>query len=147
MKQAVRLAVVAVCLSFVAVSVANAQVPYNQGPVERVVLLKVTAGHFDALMADFKKNVVPLWEAQKGAGLIVSYQMFLNQTTSGDGDWDLGYSLTYKNMAALDGLPDKLYDLRMKHYGDQAAEQKVIDKRVENAHVVSSMLIRDVTLR
>jgi hypothetical protein len=91
--------------------------------------------------------VVPLWEAQKGAGLIVSYQMFLNQTTSGDGDWDLGYSLTYKNMAALDGLPDKLYDLRMKHYGDQAAEQKVIDKRVENAHVVSSMLIRDVTLR
>ena len=147
MKQAVRLAIAVVCLSLAAVTAVTAQVPYNQGPVERVVLLKLTPGHFDALMADFKKNVVPLWEAQKAAGLITGYQMFLNQTSSGEGDWDLGYSLTYKNMAALDGLPDKLYDLRMKHYGDQAAEQKVIDKRVENAHVVDSYLLRDITLR
>jgi hypothetical protein len=35
----------------------------------------------------------------------------------------------------------------MKHYGDQAAEQKVIDKRVENVHVVDSYLLRDITLR
>jgi hypothetical protein len=147
MKQAVRLAIAVLCLSFVAVIAVSAQVPYSQGPVERVVLLKVTPGHFDALMADFKKNVVPLWEAQKTAGLITGYQTFLNQTSSGGGDWDFGYSLTYKNMAALDGLPDKVYELRMKHYGDQAAEQKVIDKRVENAHVVNSMLIRDVTIR
>ena len=147
MKQAVRLAVAVMCLSFVMATVATAQVPYNQGAVERVVLLKISPGHFDAAMADFKKNVVPLWEAQKAAGLITGYEMFLNQTTSGDGDWDFGYSLTYKNMAALDGLPDKVYDLRMKHYGDRAAEQKVIDKRVENAHLVSSYLLRDVTLR
>jgi hypothetical protein len=147
MKQALRLAIAVLCLSFVAVSVASAQVPYNQGAVERVVLLKITPGHSDALMADFKKNVVPIWEAEKAAGLIVGYQMFLNQTTSGTGDWDFGYSLTYKNMAALDGLPDKIYDVRMKHYGDQSAEQKVIDKRVENAHIVNSYLLRDVTLR
>ena len=50
-------------------------------------------------------------------------------------------------MAALDGLPDKVYELRMKQYGDKTAEQKVIDKRVENARVVNSMLIRDITLR
>jgi hypothetical protein len=124
-----------------------AQVPYNQGPVERVVLLKIAPGHFDATMADLKKNVVPMWEAEKAAGVIVSYELFLNQTTSGDNDWDLGYSITYKNMAALDGLPDKLYEFRMKHYGDQTAEQKVIDKRVENVHTVSSMLLRDITLR
>jgi hypothetical protein len=50
-------------------------------------------------------------------------------------------------MAALDGLPDKIYEFRMKQYGDKNAEQKVIDKRVENAHVVSSYLLRDITLR
>ncbi len=49
-------------------------------------------------------------------------------------------------MAALDGLPDKVYDLRMKHYGDKTAEQKVIDKRVENYKFVSSMLLRDITV-
>ena len=147
MKQAMRLAIAVLCLSFVVATGATAQVTYNQGPVEQVVLLKIAPGHFDAMMADLKKNVVPIWEAQKAAGLITAYELFLNQTSSGEGDWDLGYSLTYKNMAALDGLPDKLYDLRMKHYGDQTAEQKVIDKRVENAHVVSSMLLRDITLR
>jgi hypothetical protein len=50
-------------------------------------------------------------------------------------------------MAALDGLPDNIYGLRMKQYGDKNAEQKVIDKRVENVRMVNSMLIRDIRLR
>lgn len=147
MKKALRFALAVLAVSLATVAAAHAQVPYNEGPVERVVLLHVTPGHFDALMDDLKKNIVPIWESEKSAGLIVSYDIFLNTTRSGPEDWDIGYSLTYKNMAALDGLPDKVYDIRMKQYGDQSAEQKVIDKRVENAHVVSSMLLRDITLR
>ena len=147
MKQAIRLAVAVLCLFFVALTAATAQVPYNEGAVERVVLIHIMPGHFDAFMADIKKNVVPIWESEKASGLIVSYQMFLNTTRSSPDDWDFGYSLVYKNMASLDGLSDKVYDLRMKQYGDKAAEQKVIDKRVENAHVVSSILLRDITLR
>ena len=50
-------------------------------------------------------------------------------------------------MAALDGLPDKVFEIRMKQYGSESAEQKVIDKRVENARVVSSYLLRGITLR
>jgi hypothetical protein len=122
-------------------------VPYNQGTVTRVVLLSIIPGHSDALFADLKKNVVPLWEAEKSAGLILDYSLFLNQTSSGPNDWDLGYTLTYKNMAALDDLPNKVYELRMKQYGSKEDEQKVIEKRVENAKVVSSSLLRDITLR
>jgi len=73
-------------------------------------------------MADLKKNIVPLWESEKAAGLITDYQMFLNQTSAGAEDSDFGFSLTYKSIAALDGLPDKGFGLRMKQYGDQAAE-------------------------
>ena len=40
-------------------------------------------------------------------GLIIDYPMFLNQTSAGAEDRDFGFSLTYKNMAALDGVPDK----------------------------------------
>jgi len=147
MKQAIRIAVAVCCFSLIAFATANAQVQYNQGPVERVVLVHILPGHFNAFMADLKANIVPLWEAQRAAGLIQGYQMFFNSTSSGPEDWDFGYSLTYKNMAALDGLPDKVYDLRMKQYGDRTAEQKIIDKRVENVRVVNSMLIRDITLR
>jgi hypothetical protein len=147
MKQAVRLAIALLCVSLVAATAATAQVKYNEGAVERVVLLHVTAGHFDAFVADIKANVVPIWEAEKKAGLIQDYAMFLNTTRSSSDEWDFGYELTYKNMAALDGLPDKVFEMRMKQYGSESAEQKVIDKRVENAHVVSSYLLRDITLR
>ena len=147
MKTAVRLAG-ALLLALVAFTVtARAQVPYNQGPVTRVVLLSVVPGHSDALFADLKKNIVPLWEAEKKAGLILNYSIFLNQTSSGSNDWDIGYTITYKDMAALDGLPDKVYELRMKQYGSKEGEQKVIEKRVENAKLVNTNLLRDITLR
>jgi hypothetical protein len=147
MKRGASLAVALLCVSLVVVSAASAQVPVKEGNVERVVLIHINAGHGDAFWADMKKNTLPIWEAQKAAGLIVEYQWFVNQTTSNGDDWNVGYSLVYKNMAALDGLADKAYEIRMKHYGDSGAEQKVVDKRVENAHVVSSFLIRDVTIR
>lgn len=147
MKQAIRLAVAVICFSLAGLSMAAAQVAYNEGPVERVVLIHILPGHFNAFIDDLKTNIVPIWESEKAAGLIQGYQMFFNTTSSSPEDWDIGFSLTYKNMAALDGLPDKVYDLRMKKYGDKSAEQKVIDKRVENARVVSSMLLRDITLR
>ncbi len=147
MKQIVRLAVVAACLSFVMVAAANAQVPVKEGSVERVVLLHVNAGHSDAFWADMKKNTIPIWEAEKASGIIIDYQWFVNQTTANPDDWNVGYSLVYKNMAALDGLADKVYDVRMKHYGDQSAEQKVLDKRADNAHVVQSVLLRQVSIR
>ena len=139
--------VVVLCFCSVLLSVAAAQPPTKEGTVERVVLIHINAGHGDAFWTDMKKNTQPIWDAQKAAGMIVDYQWFVNQTASSPDDWNVGYSLIYKNMAALDGLADKAYDIRMKHYGDSAAEQKVVDKRVDNAHVVSSFLIRNVTIR
>ena len=147
MKHTVRLAVALLLALVASTTTARAQVPYNQGTVTRVVLLSIIPGPSDALFADLKKNAVPLWEKEKSAGLILDYSLFLNQTASGADDWDVGYTLTYKNMAAFDGLPDKLYELRMKQYGSKEDEQKVIEKRVENAKVVSSSLLRDITLR
>lgn len=147
MKQVIRIAVAVLGFSLITLATVKAQVPYNEGPVERVVLLKIVPGHFNAFMTDMKTNVEPLWKSEKAAGLIQDYQIFLNTTSASPEDWDIGFSIVYKNMAALDGLADKVYDVRMKQYGSQDAEQKVIDKRVENAHLVSSMLLRDITLR
>ena len=147
MKSVVRLAGALVLALAVSSVTARAQVPYNQGTVTRVVLLSIIPGHSNAFFADLKKNIVPLWEAEKKDSLILDYTLFINQTSSGSNDWDIGYTITYKNMAALDGLPDKVYELRMKQYGSKDDEQKVIEKRVDNVKVVSSNLLRDITLR
>ena len=137
----------AATLFALSLTAASAQVPYAEGTVQRIVHVHILPGRSTAFYADFKANSIPLFEAEKSAGLIVSYRCFLNQTANSTDDWDFGYAIVFQNMAALDGLADKIYPLRMQHYGDQTAEQKVLDKRYENAHLVSSFLIRDITLR
>jgi hypothetical protein len=147
MKQALRLAVAALCVTLVSLATATAQDQYTEGTVERVTLVHILPGHFDTFMADVKNNIKPIWDAEKSAGIIEGYNIFFNQTKASIDDWDIGFSLTYKNMAALDGLGMKVLELRMKQYGDKSKEQQVIDKRVENARAVASYLIRNVTMK
>jgi len=147
MKQAIRFGVMAVCLSLMSVASAVAQDQYTEGGVTRVTLVQILPGHFNAFMDDLKTNIKPIWDAQKKAGLIESYGLFLNTTKANPDDWDIGFSLSYKNFAALDGLAQKVLDLRMKQYGDKSKEQQVIDKRVQNVRVVASILTREITLK
>ena len=135
------------CFSLLTAGVSVAQDQYTEGTVQRVVLVKILPGHFNAFMDDLKNNILPIWNAEKAQGIIDSYQIFFNTTKANPEDWDWGYALTYKNMAALDGLGMKVLDLRMKQYGDKSKEQQVINKRVENVQVVSSYLIRNVTMK
>src|ERR1700693_207909 len=137
MKQNVRFAVAAICLSLMSLASAVAQDQYTEGGVTRVTLVQILPGHFNAFMDDLKTNVKPIWDAEKKAGLIENYSIFLNTTKANPDDWDIGCTLSYKNFAALDGLAQKVLDLRMKQYGDKSKEQQVIDKRVQNGRAVA----------
>src|ERR1700751_5023019 len=110
------------------------------------VLPRYRRGAFRCAFRRLKEKCRSAVGTEKKAGLIDDYSLFLNQTSSGSNDWDIGFTITYKNMAPLDGLPDKVYELRMKQYGSKEDERKVIEKRVENAKVVSTNLLRDITL-
>jgi hypothetical protein len=147
MRRALQLSVGVVCFCLLLASAAVAQDQYTEGTVERVILIRILPGHFSGFMDDIKTNLQPIWDAEKANGLILSYHVFFNQTKANQDDWDIGISLEYKNMASLDGLAQKVLDLRMKQYGDKSKEQKVIDKRVESAQTVASYLIRNVTMK
>jgi len=147
MKQTLRLTLFLLSLSLLFLTTGVAQDQYTEGPVSRVTLVHIVPGHFNAAMDDLKNNLKPIWEAEKSAGLIQDYGVFLNQTKASIDDWDLGVILTYKNFAALDGLSMKVLELRMKQYGDKSKEQTVVNKRVENFVGVASYLIRDITLK
>jgi hypothetical protein len=101
MRRTLRLAVTTLFISLAAAFAAHAQVPYNQGQVERVTLIHILPGHSDAFFADIKKNVMPTWEAEKSAGLIVDYRMFLNQTANGPEDWDFTSPLRRKSITPV----------------------------------------------
>src|ERR1700686_3621326 len=147
MKQRIRFAVAALCLSQLSVASAVAQDQYTEGGVTRVTLVQILPGHFNAFMDDLKNNIKPIWDAQKKAGLIEGYNIFLNTTRANPDDWDIGFAISYKNCAALDGLAQKVLDLRMRQYGDKNKEQQVVDKRVQNGRTVTSVLTREITLK
>ena len=147
MKQAIRFAVAALCLSLMSVASAVAQDQYTEGAVSRVTLVQILPGRFNTFMDDLKTNIKPIWDAEKKAGLIDDYNIFLNTTKGNPDDWDIGFALSYKNFAALGGLSQKVLDLRMKQYGDKGKEQQIIEKRVQNARVITSVLTREITLK
>ena len=147
MKQVIRFAVAVLCLSFLSVATAVAQDQYTEGGVTRVTLVQILPGHFNAFMDDLKNNIKPIWDAEKKAGLIENYSIFLNTSRANPDDWDIGFTLSYKNFAALDGLAQKVLDLRMSHYGDKSKEQQVLDKRSQNGRLITSILTRDISLK
>jgi len=147
MKRAMQWAVAAACIFVIGIGTGLAQDQYTEGGVTRVTLVQILPGRFSAFMEDLKTNIKPIWDAEKKAGLIEDYNIFLNTTKANPDDWDIGFGLRYKNFAALDGLAQKVLDLRMKQYGDKSKEQQVIDKRVQNARVVASVLTREITLK
>src|SRR5271165_5607777 len=147
MKQALRFTLCLLVISLGLLATGVAQDQYTEGPVSRVTLVHILPGHFSAFMDDIKTNLKPIWDAEKSSGIIQDYGIFLNQTKASVDDWDIGFILTYKNFAALDGLGMKVLELRMKQFGDKSKEQKVIDKRVDNARAVASYLTRDITMK
>ena len=147
MNRAIRFAVAVLCLSLLSLATAVAQDQYAEGGVTRVTLVQILPGHFNAFMDDLKTNLKPIWEAEKKAGLIENYSIFLNTTRANPDDWDIGFTLSYKNFAALDGLAQKVLDLRMQQYGDKSKEQQVIDKRMQNGRLITSILTREITLK
>lgn len=126
---------------------ALAQLQYTAGPVSRVLLLKVKPGRFDAFMEDLRNNARPIYDEEKQQGLINEYHIYLNTTSSSPSDWDVAITFQYKNMAALDGLAEKLDALTLKRYGSKESRQQVVEKRVENAELVASHLIREISLK
>lgn len=124
-----------------------AQKNYTEGQVMRIVHIRILPGHSNDFWADLNNNSKKLWEAAKAQGLIEDYRVYINETTSGKEDWDVGYTLIFKDMAALDGLTAKAEKLSEDIAGGAEKRQEIISKRVQNAEVVASYLARQVTLK
>jgi hypothetical protein len=107
MKRAIWFLVAVLCPCLFSVATAVAQDQYTEGGVTRVTLVQILPGHFNAFMDDLKTNIKPIWEAEKKAGLIESYSIFLNTTKANPDDWDIGFALSYKTLPLWTAWPKK----------------------------------------
>jgi len=144
----------ALVASVVAVSSASAQVPGAPAApaapavadsgikatniIMRVSLYRFADGMQQAAIADMRTHLIPIWEAEKQAGIIIGYSTMANLNPSSRDDWQYGITLSYKNNAALDSLGARIAPITLKHYGSDAARTAAGDARAKLRVLMSS---------
>ena len=109
--------------------------------VMRVSLYRYADGMQQAVQADLRTHLIPTWEAQRAAGILVNYATMTNASPSSRDDWQFGIALTYKNWAALDSIGAKIAPITLKHYGSAEARTAALEARNRMRVLISSTLI------
>jgi hypothetical protein len=126
---------------------AFAQEHYTEGPIWQVTLIRVKPTQMDAYLTTLRATTKVMYDQMKKDGTILDYKVFLNTTQHDPQDWDMAIGVQYKNFAALDGLTLKMEGLRDKVLGSKQASQQLGEKRVEMREIVTTMILREVTLK
>jgi hypothetical protein len=126
---------------------AIAQEHYTEGPVWQVTLIRVKPTQMDAYLTSLQANTKTIYDEMKKENLILDYKVFLNTTKHDPQDWDIAVGVQYKNFGALDGLTAKGETIRDKILGSKQAALQLGEKRVDMREIVSTMIMREVTLK
>jgi hypothetical protein len=118
----------------------------KEGHVLDVSSIKIKYGRFDDYWTFLRTTWRQEMEAAKKAGIIVNYTVYGAQAHN-PMEPDLYLVIEYPNMAALDGLDDKMEAIDKQIFGSQkAANQAAVDRDAMRT-VLGDMLIREMQFK
>ena len=120
--------------------------PYSEGPVTDVQYIRVKPGHFDEYMAFLAGPYKQLMEGEKKAGVITGWAV-LSSDNRDDEDWNIALTTTYKNLAAMDNLRDRVDPVERQVYGSLEKSSDAMVKRAEMRDIVGNRLLRELILK
>lgn len=85
-------------------------------------------------------------EEGKRQGIIIDYKI-LTGDASGPQDYDILLMTQYKDMAALDGLRDKMDPIAKKLIGTEDQQRQLAVKRLEIREILGNKTMREITLK
>ena len=140
------IAVAALSMGAIAPVFADDSKSYTEGPVSEVTSIRTKPGMFDAYMKWMDTTGKQLREDEKKAGLILDYAVYATRPRS-PGDPDIYVVITFKNMAALDGLEDRVEPLLRKIWSTRDAANKANVDRESLREILGSQIIRQLNLK
>ena len=140
------LAVTALSMSAISSALADDSKSYIEGAVTEVTSIRTKPGMFDAYMKWLDTTGKQLREDEKKAGIIVDYAVY-EVTPRSPQDPNLYLAVTYKNMAALDGLEDRVEPLMKKIWATRDAAAKADVDRESLREILGTQLIRRLDLK
>jgi hypothetical protein len=143
---AAALAATALSMSATSSALADDAKSYTEGTVSEITSIRTKPGMFDAYMKWLDTTGKQLREDEKKAGLILDWSVYAAQPRSPH-DPDIYLVITYKNMAALDGLSDRVEPLQRKIWATRDAGAKAAIDRESMREVLGTELIRRLELK
>jgi hypothetical protein len=139
-------AVAVLSMSAISSALADDSKSYTEGTVSEVTSIRTKPGMFDAYMKWLDTTGKQLRDDEKKAGLILDYAVYAVQPRSPH-DPDIYLVITYKNMAALDGLTDRVEPIQRKIWATREAGAKAAIDRESMREVLGTELVRRLDLK
>jgi hypothetical protein len=119
---------------------------YVEGPVTIVSAIRTEPGMFETYLKYLQSTYKPMMDDAKKAGHVLDWAVY-ETTPGGPDEPNLYLTITYKNMAALDGLDDKMDSIQEKYFGDQAKRDAAMIDRGKMRTQLGSEMIRELELK
>jgi hypothetical protein len=139
-------AVALLSMSSIPSALADDAKSYTEGTVSEVTSIRTKPGMFDAYMKWLDTTGKQLRDDEKKAGLILDYAVYAVQPRSPH-DPDIYLVITYKNMAALDGLTDRVEPIQRKIWATREAGAKAAIDRESMREILGTELVRRLDLK
>jgi len=120
--------------------------PYTEGGVWQITMVKTKTGMGD----DYLKALASIFKSTndeaKKQGIIKDYKILIGDAATQQ-DYDILLMIEYPNMAALDGLREKIDPIGAKLVGSEDQQRQLAVKRLEIREIMGDKTMREITLK
>ena len=127
-------------------SATDSAAPYTEGPVWNLTMIKTKTGLDDDYFRQISGTVKPVYEEMKKQKIILDYKV-LSGDSFGANDYNIIIMVEYPNMAALDGLRDKMDPIVAKVMGNEEQQRNTAIKRLDIREIIGTKMMREITLK
>ena len=120
--------------------------PYNEGPVWTLTMIKTKTGLADEYLKQITETVKPVYDEEKKQKIILDYKILMGDSHNRD-ESNIIIMVQYANMAALDGLRDKMDPLVEKVMGNEDQRRALAVKRLDIREILGTRTMREITLK
>jgi len=129
-----------------AVPTAQSTAPYTEGAVWQITMVKTKPGMSDDYLKALAKIFKSTNDEAKRQGVITDYKILAGDAATQQ-DYDILLMVEYPNMAALDGLRDKMDPIGTKMVGSEDQRRQLAVKRLEIRDIMGDKTMREITLK
>ncbi len=109
-------------------------------------MIKTKTGLDDDYFRQITGTVKPIYDEEKKQKIILDYKI-LNGDSAGRDDYNILIMVQYPNMAALDGLRDKMDPIVEKVMGSEDQRRATAVKRLDVREILGTKTMREITLK